>query len=716
MVNQHSLIISKELNIMRKNVSATIRLLDDGATVPFIARYRKEATGSLDEVTIHTILVRHQALTEIFKRRDFIIKAIKDHKAMTPELQQRIEECIDPAVLEDIYMPFKPHRRSRAEAAREKGFEPLARIIMAQKTDDLNKCAAKYMPPSARKGAFSIEEALVGASDIIAEWVSESEKARAIVRAKYVRNAVISSKVVAGKENEGKTYQNYFNYSEPLRLCTSHRYLALRRAENEGILKINVSIDDEEMTERLCRMFVKQDATDESAAFIRAAVKDGYRRLLRPSIETEVSASVKEKSDTAAIAIFADNVKQLLMAPPLGHKRVLAVDPGFRTGCKVVALDEQGNLMAHEVIYPCSPHNDFYTSSDIVCGMVDRFRIDIIAVGNGSAGREAENFLSSLRYPRHVSIVMVSEQGASIYSASEVARREFPNEDVTVRGAVSIGRRLIDPLAELVKIDPQSIGVGQYQHDVNQTRLREALDFTVESCVTSVGVNLNTASRELLSYVSGIGPQLAANIVAFRAEHGDFTSRRQLMDVPRMGEKSFQQCAGFLRIPGAQNPLDATGVHPERYELVECMAADAGTTTDKMIGARSLLHNIDLDNYISKDAGLPTLQDIITELEKPGRDPRGEIEEPVYDDSVRTIADLHIGQELSGKINNITGFGAFVDLGLKENGLIHISQLSDDFISSPSDVVRVGQLVKVKVMDIDIARGRITLTMKGVPQ
>ncbi len=716
MVNQHSLIISKELNIMRKNVSATIRLLDDGATVPFIARYRKEATGSLDEVTIHTILVRHQALTEIFKRRDFIIKAIKDHKAMTPELQQRIEECIDPAVLEDIYMPFKPHRRSRAEAAREKGFEPLARIIMAQKTDDLNKCAAKYMPPSARKGAFSIEEALVGASDIIAEWVSESEKARAIVRAKYVRNAVISSKVVAGKENEGKTYQNYFNYSEPLRLCTSHRYLALRRAENEGILKINVSIDDEEMTERLCRMFVKQDATDESAAFIRAAVKDGYRRLLRPSIETEVSASVKEKSDTAAIAIFADNVKQLLMAPPLGHKRVLAVDPGFRTGCKVVALDEQGNLMAHEVIYPCSPHNDFYTSSDIVCGMVDRFRIDIIAVGNGSAGREAENFLSSLRYPRHVSIVMVSEQGASIYSASEVARREFPNEDVTVRGAVSIGRRLIDPLAELVKIDPQSIGVGQYQHDVNQTRLREALDFTVESCVNSVGVNLNTASRELLSYVSGIGPQLAANIVAFRAEHGDFTSRCQLMDVPRMGEKSFQQCAGFLRIPGAQNPLDATGVHPERYELVECMAADAGTTTDKMIGARSLLHNIDLDNYISKDAGLPTLQDIITELEKPGRDPRGEVEEPVYDDSVRTIADLHIGQELSGKINNITGFGAFVDLGLKENGLIHISQLSDDFISSPSDVVRVGQLVKVKVMDIDIARGRITLTMKGVPQ
>lgn len=716
MVNQHSLIISKELNIMRKNVSATIRLLDDGATVPFIARYRKEATGSLDEVTIHTILVRHQALTEIFKRRDFIIKAIKDHKAMTPELQQRIEECIDPAVLEDIYMPFKPHRRSRAEAAREKGFEPLARIIMEQKTDDLNKSAAKYMPPSARKGAFSIEEALAGASDIIAEWVSESEKARAIVRAKYVRNAVISSKVVAGKENEGKTYQNYFNYSEPLRLCTSHRYLALRRAENEGILKINVSIDDDEMTERLCRMFVKQGATDESAAFIRAAVKDGYRRLLRPSIETEVSASVKEKSDTAAIAIFADNVKQLLMAPPLGHKRVLAVDPGFRTGCKVVALDEQGNLMAHEVIYPCSPHNDFYTSSDIVCGMVDRFRIDIIAVGNGSAGREAENFLSSLRYPRHVSIVMVSEQGASIYSASEVARREFPNEDVTVRGAVSIGRRLIDPLAELVKIDPQSIGVGQYQHDVNQTRLREALDFTVESCVNSVGVNLNTASRELLSYVSGIGPQLAANIVAFRAEHGDFTSRRQLMDVPRMGEKSFQQCAGFLRIPGAQNPLDATGVHPERYELVECMAADAGTTTDKMIGARSLLHNIDLDNYISKDAGLPTLQDIITELEKPGRDPRGEIEEPVYDDSVRTIADLHIGQELSGKINNITGFGAFVDLGLKENGLIHISQLSDDFISSPSDVVRVGQLVKVKVMDIDIARGRITLTMKGVPQ
>ncbi len=715
MVNQHSLIISKELNIMRKNVSATIRLLDDGATVPFIARYRKEATGSLDEVTIHNILMRHQALTELFKRREFIIKAIKEQKALTPELQQRIEECIDPAVLQDIYMPFKPRRRTRAEAAREKGLEPLAKIIMAQNADDLDRCAKKFLSGQ-DNGAETIDEALGGASDIIAEWVSESEKARAIVRARYARSATITAKVIAGKEDEGRTYQNYFDYSEPLRLCSSHRYLALRRGESEGFLKISINIDDEEMTGRLCRMFVKQGASEASAEFVRNAVKDGYRRLLRPSIENEVAATVKDKSDNAAIAIFADNVRQLLMAPPLGRKRVLAIDPGFRTGCKVVALDEQGNLLAHEVIYPCAPHNDFYTATDIVCGMVDRFRIDVIAVGNGTAGRETENFLSSLRYPRQVSIVMVSEQGASIYSASETARREFPDEDVTVRGAVSIGRRLIDPLAELVKIDPQSIGVGQYQHDVNQTKLHEALDFTVESCVNSVGVNLNTASRELLGYVSGIGQQLAANIVAYRAEHGDFTDRRQLMDVPRMGEKSFQQCAGFLRIPGASNPLDATGVHPERYELVERMAADAGVTTAKLIGSRNTLHSIDIDMYATKEAGLPTLRDIITELEKPGRDPRGEVEETVYDEGVRTIADLHIGQILTGKVNNITGFGAFVDLGLKENGLIHISQLSDNFISSPSEVVRVGQTVKVKIMDVDTARGRITLTLKGVPQ
>lgn len=715
MVNQHSLIISKELNIMRKNVSATIRLLDDGATVPFIARYRKEATGSLDEVTIHNILMRHQALTELFKRREFIIKAIKEQKALTPELQQRIEECIDPAVLQDIYMPFKPRRRTRAEAAREKGLEPLAKIIMAQNADDLDRCAKKFLSGQ-DNGAETIDEALGGASDIIAEWVSESEKARAIVRARYARSATITAKVIAGKEDEGRTYQNYFDYSEPLRLCSSHRYLALRRGESEGFLKISINIDDEEMTGRLCRMFVKQGASEASAEFVRNAVKDGYRRLLRPSIENEVAATVKDKSDNAAIAIFADNVRQLLMAPPLGRKRVLAIDPGFRTGCKVVALDEQGNLLAHEVIYPCAPHNDFYTATDIVCGMVDRFRIDVIAVGNGTAGRETENFLSSLRYPRQVSIVMVSEQGASIYSASETARREFPDEDVTVRGAVSIGRRLIDPLAELVKIDPQSIGVGQYQHDVNQTKLHEALDFTVESCVNSVGVNLNTASRELLGYVSGIGQQLAANIVAYRAEHGDFTDRRQLMDVPRMGEKSFQQCAGFLRIPGASNPLDATGVHPERYELVERMAADAGVTTAKLIGSRNTLHSIDIDMYATKEAGLPTLRDIITELEKPGRDPRGEVEETVYDEGVRTIADLHIGQILTGKVNNITGFGAFVDLGLKENGLIHISQLSDNFISSTSEVVRVGQTVKVKIMDVDTARGRITLTLKGVPQ
>ena len=711
MVNHHANIITTELGThLRKHVAACLRLLDDGATVPFIARYRKEATGGMDEVTVHTVATRHQALTEIDKRKAYISDVIKQQGAMTPELEARIEETFDPIVLEDIYMPFKPRRNTRAQAARALGLEPLAKILMSQNVDDPASLKSK-------KGeAKTMEEAIAGASDIIAEWVAESEKSRNIVRARYLRSAQIVSKVVAGKEAEGDTYRAYFNFTEPLRLCTSHRYLAMRRGEAEGVLKVSINIDDDEMTDRLARMFVRSTASPAVAQIVRNAVKDGYKRLLRPSIENEIASATKEKSDTAAIQTFAESARQLLMSAPLGQKRILAIDPGFRTGCKVVALDAQGNLLDHQVIYPTPPANDFVGAADTLCYMADRYRIEAIAVGDGSGGRETERFLHDIIFPTKVQIFSVSESGASIYSASDVAREEFPDQDVTVRGAVSIGRRLIDPLAELVKIDPKSIGVGQYQHDVDQNRLKESLDYVVESCVNSVGVNVNTASRQLLSYVSGIGPTLAANIVKYRDENGPFTSRSQLMNVSRMGEKAFQQCAGFLRIPGAQNVLDNTGIHPERYELVEKMAADAGADVGRLTKERNLLHNIELDKYVTKEVGLLTLTDIVLELEKPGRDPREVIQEVKFDEATRTIADLHLGQELTGKVNNITAFGVFVDIGLKENGLIHISQLSDDYITSPHSVVSIGQAVRVKVIDVDASRGRIALTMKGVPQ
>ncbi len=712
MANVHANVITAELgSYLRKNVAACLRLLDDGATVPFIARYRKEATGGMDEVTVHAVQVRHQELSELDKRKEYILEVIKSQEKLTPELQERITETLDPVVLEDIYLPYKPKRNTRAQAARALGLEPLAKIIMSQSSSDIEKQAKKYA-----KEAGSIDNAISGAADIIAEWVSESEKARNLVRSRYQRSATITSKVIPGKEEEGKNYQNYFSFSEPLRLCTSHRYLAIRRGEDEGILKVSISIEDDEMIDRLSRMFVKSSATPETSPIVKNAVKDGYRRLMRPSIENEIAALTKDKSDEGAIQMFADNVRQLLMASPLGRKRILAIDPGFRTGCKLVVLDEQGNLLQHDVIYPTPPANDFVGAADALCFYVDRYRIDAIAIGNGTAGRETERFVHDLILPRKVQIFMVNENGASVYSASEVAREEFPNEDVTVRGAVSIGRRLLDPLAELVKIDPKSIGVGQYQHAVNQNKLKDALDYVVESCVNTVGVNINTASKQLLSYVSGIGPTLAANIVKYRAEKGDFTSRMQLLDVPRMGEKAFQQCAGFLRIPGAQNPLDNTAVHPERYALVEQIAADAKADIMRLTKDRNLLHSIELDKYVTKEVGLPTLTDIILELEKPGRDPRETAEEVPYDDSVRKIDDLHIGQELTGKVNNITAFGVFVDLGMKENGLIHISQLSDRFISSPSEVVSIGQNLRVRVMDIDVARGRIALTLKGVQQ
>ncbi len=712
MANVHANVITAELGThLRKHVAACLRLLDEGATIPFIARYRKEATGGMDEVTVHAVQKRHQELSELDKRKEYILDVIRERGALTAELEERINETLDPVALEDIYLPYKPKRNTRAQAARALGLEPLAKIVMAQNSTDVEKQAKKFA-----KEAGSISAALAGASDIIAEWVSESEKARNLVRSRYQRSAVINSKVIAGKEDEGKNYQNYFNFSEPLRTCNSHRYLAMRRGEEEEILKVSITIDDDEMIDRLSRMFVRSGASEECASLVRGAVKDGYRRLMRPSIENEVAAATKEKSDDAAIQMFADNVRQLLMAAPLGRKRVLAIDPGFRTGCKLVVLDEQGNLLQHDVIYPTPPANDFVGAADALCFYVDRYRIDAIAIGNGTAGRETERFIRDVMLPRKVQLFMVNENGASVYSASEVAREEFPNEDVTVRGAVSIGRRLIDPLAELVKIDPKAIGVGQYQHAVNQTKLKDSLDYVVESCVNTVGVNVNTASRQLLSYVSGIGPSLAANIVKYRAENGDFTSRDQLLQVPRMGEKAFQQCAGFLRIPGAPNPLDNTGVHPERYELVEQIAFDAKADVARLARDRNLLHSIELDRYVTKEVGLPTLTDIILELEKPGRDPRETVEETPYDDSVRTIDDLHIGQELTGKVNNITAFGVFVDLGMKENGLIHISQLSERFISSPSEVVSIGQNVRVRVMDIDTSRGRIALTMKGVAQ
>ncbi len=712
MVNHYSLIISDELNIMRKHISATLRMLDEGATVPFIARYRKEATGSLDEVMVQKIKLRYDELKDFFKRRDFICDAIRQQGAMTPELEARIESTFDPIVLEDIYLPFKPKRRTRAAAAIENGLEPLARQIMAQNLDDIEKVASKYVGDKVP----TTEEAISGALDVIAEWVSESEKARNIVRAKFGRAAVVKCKVVKGKEAEGENYQNYFDFSEPMRTCTSHRYLAMCRGENEGILSVSISIDDNEMVDRLCRMFVKPGATEECAARVRVAVKDGYKRLLRPAIESEMASQLKNRSDESAISLFVDNLRQLLLSAPLGKKRVMAIDPGFKSGCKVVNLDEQGNLLGHEVVYPNAPANDFYGAADTLCAMVAHDNIDAIALGNGTASRDTEKFLESIRFPRNVEIHVVSEQGASIYSASDVAREEFPDEDITVRGAVSIGRRLLDPLAELVKIDPKSIGVGQYQHDVNQTKLKEALDYTVESCVNSVGVNVNTASRQLLSYVSGIGPALASYIVEYRKEHGDFANRQELLNVPRMGEKAFQQCAGFLRIPGGDNPLDNTGVHPERYELVETIAKSSKCDIKRLMTDRNFLHNIDIEQFATKDVGMPTLTDLVKELEKPGRDPRVGSDKVEFDEAVKKIDDLHIGQELTGKVNNITAFGVFVDLGLKENGLIHISQLSDKYISSPNEVVRMGQVLKVRVIDVDASRGRIALTLKGVMQ
>ena len=697
--------ISAALGISEKQIGHTLDLLEDGATIPFISRYRKEATGGLDEVQIEAIKTHYEKLNETAKRKETIINTISEQGKMTPELQKRIDETWDSTILEDIYLPYKPKRRTRAEVARQKGLEPLATLLMLQREPNPEKRAEAYVKGEVKDA----EDALKGARDIIAEQVSEDEQARNTVRFAFSRQAVITAKVVKGKETEADKYRDYFEFSKPLKKCTSHQLLAIRRAEAEGLLKVSISPDDEECVERLERRFVRSNnACGEQVA---EAVQDAYKRLLKSSIETEFAAQSKEQADEEAIRVFVQNLRQLLLASPLGQKRVMGIDPGFRTGCKVTCLDAQGNLLHNENIYPHAPVHQTAEAVSKIQKMVEAYQIEAIAVGNGTASRETEDFLKHQTFRQDIQVFVVSEQGASIYSASKIARDEFPEYDVTVRGAVSIARRLMDPLAELVKIDPKSIGVGQYQHDVDQTKLKKSLDLTVESCVNLVGVNLNTASSHLLTYISGLGPQLAQNIVNYRAENGAFTSRKQLMKVPRMGAKAFEQCAGFLRIPQAENPLDNTAVHPESYCIVEQMAKDLGCSVAELIASKELRLKIKPEKYLTPTVGMPTLKDILQELEKPGRDPRGPIKIFEFDKNVRTINDLREGMELPGIVGNITNFGAFVDIGIKENGLIHLSQLADRFVSDPNEIVSIHQHVRVKVLSVDMDRKRIALKL-----
>ncbi len=702
--------VAGSTGISLKQTSATIRLLDDGATIPFISRYRKEATGGLDETQIQAIATAYEKAQELEKRKKHITETIAAQDKLTPELEKKIADCFDAQTLEDLYLPFKPKRRTKAEIAREKGLEPLARIIMAQNSDDVRRSATRFV----NDDVADTEEAISGAADIVAEWISENQGARNTVRNMFSREAVVTCKVAKGKEEEAANYQNYFDFSSPLKRCGSHRILAMRRGEREGLLRVDISIPEEKILDRLSERFVKNDT--ESAHVVEEAIADSYKRLIKPSIENEFASLSKAEADDQAISLFAQNARQLLFAPPLGRKRILAIDPGYRTGCKVVCLDEQGNLLHNDTIYPTPPKSETALAAKKISHLIEVYKIDAIALGNGTASRETERFLSSLRYSRDVKVFVVSEDGASIYSASKLAREEFPDKDVTVRGAVSIGRRLLDPLAELVKIDPKSIGVGQYQHDVDQTKLKKSLEFTVESCVNSVGVNLNTASKELLTYVSGLGPQLAQNIVSYRAENGDFTTRRQLMKVPKLGPKAFEQCAGFLRIPDGENPLDNTAVHPENYRIVEQMAKDNNCTVAELIKDKEKREKIDIRRYVTAETGLPTLTDIMAELEKPGRDPRKGVAVMKFDDSIKTFDDLTEGLVLKGIVTNITQFGVFVDIGIKENGLVHISELSDKFVSSASEVVKIHQQVTVKVKSIDRERRRIALTMKQIPQ
>ena len=710
-MEEFSQMIAAELKLPAHRIANTLKLLQGGATIPFISRYRKEATGGLDEVQIGDIQTRYEKLCELSKRKETVLSTIEEQGKLTPELKSRISACWNATELEDIYLPFKPKRKTRAETARAKGLEPLALLLMMQKENNLAAKVRNFV-----KGEVKDEEdALKGARDILAEQISEDDRSRNLMRNQFQRQAIIQSKVVKGKETEEASakYRDYFDFCEPLKKCSSHRLLALRRGESEGVLKVTIFPEDEDMcNECLQRLFVR--ANNECAHQVEEALTDAYKRLLKPAIETEFAALSKEKADEEAIRVFAENLRQLLLAPPLGQKRVMGIDPGFRTGCKVVCLDAQGTLLHNEAIYPHPPKSEYAQAARKIVKLVEQYKIEAIAIGNGTASRETEQFVTSQRYDREVQVFVVSEDGASIYSASKTAREEFPDYDVTVRGAVSIGRRLMDPLAELVKIDAKSIGVGQYQHDVDQTKLKASLDQTVESCVNLVGVNVNTASKHLLTYVSGLGPTLAQNIVDYRTENGPFESRRQLLKVPRMGAKAYEQCAGFLRIPQAKNPLDNSAVHPESYPIVEQMAKDLNCTVADLIKDKELRSKIDLKKYVTDTVGLPTLTDILQELDKPGRDPRQKIQVFEFDKNVRTLDDLQEGMELPGIVTNITNFGCFVDIGIKENGLVHVSQLADRFVSNPADVVRIHQHVRVKVMSIDHERKRIQLTMKGL--
>ncbi|MBO5226183.1 MAG: RNA-binding transcriptional accessory protein [Parabacteroides sp.] len=701
-------LISQTLNIPSGQVERTIALLDEGATIPFISRYRKEVTGGLNEVEIGNIKDQLDKLTELKKRKESILSSIEEQGKLTPELKKRIESSWDSTEIEDLYLPYKPKRVTKAEIARRKGLEPLAKVVMQQNTRNLSLQAESFIKGEVK----NIEEALQGARDIIAEWVNENEDARNTVRNSFTYTAIITSKVIKGKEEEGAKYRDYFDFSEPLNRTSSHRLLALRRGESEGILRVSISPDTENCLDRLKHRFVR--GRNEASEQVSTAIDDSFKRLLKPSIETEFANLSKAKADEEAIRVFAENLRQLLLAPPLGQKRVLGVDPGYRTGCKLVCLDAQGTLLHNEAIYPHPPQNEKGKAAAKVAQLVSTYAIDAIAIGNGTASRETEQFITNIRYDRKVQVFVVSENGASIYSASKIARDEFPQYDVTVRGAVSIGRRLMDPLAELVKIDPKSIGVGQYQHDVEQSALKKSLDQTVESCVNLVGVNVNTASKHLLTYISGLGPTLAQNIVDYRTEHGPFQSRRELLKVPRMGEKAFEQCAGFLRIPGGKNPLDNSAVHPESYPIVERMASDLKCTVTELITDKQRKKQLNLEKYVTDKVGIPTLLDIMEELDKPGRDPRQTIQVFAFDPSVKTIEDLTEGQVLPGIVTNITNFGCFVDVGIKENGLVHISELSDRFISDPTQVVSIHQHVKVKVLSVDLVRKRVQLSMKGV--
>lgn len=710
-MEQFSQMIATALKLPVHRVENTLKLLQGGATIPFISRYRKEATGGLDEVQIGDIHTRYEKLCELAKRKETVLSTIEEQGKLTDTLRERISNCWDATELEDIYLPFKPKRKTRAEAARQKGLEPLAMLLLMQRENNLSARVRQFV-----KGDVKDEEdALKGARDIIAEQVNEDERARNLIRNQFSRQAMITSKVVKGKEKEEAAlkYRDYFDFSEPLKKCTSHRLLAIRRGEAEGILKVSITPDDESAcTERLERQYVHGNG--ECSAQVTEAVNDAYKRLLKPAIETEFSALSKEKADEEAIRVFAENLRQLLLAPPLGQKRTMGIDPGYRTGCKVVCLDAQGTLLHNEAIYPHPPKSETALAGRKLVKLVEQYKIEAIAIGNGTASRETERFVTSQRYDREVQVFVVSEDGASIYSASKIARDEFPEYDVTVRGAVSIGRRLMDPLAELVKIDAKSIGVGQYQHDVDQSKLKASLDQTVESCVNLVGVNVNTANKHLLTYVSGLGPTLAQNIVDYRTENGAFHSRKELLKVPRMGAKAFEQCAGFLRIPQADNPLDNSAVHPESYAIVEKMAKDLKCSVADLIKNKELRSQIDIKNYVTDTVGLPTLTDILQELDKPGRDPRQKIQVFEFDKNVQTIDDLREGMELPGIINNITNFGCFVDIGIKENGLVHISQLADKFVSDPTTVVSMHQHVRVRVLSIDHERKRIQLTMKGL--